>query len=559
MTRVNGRRRGGALAATTWLVPFLAATLGLAIWLGLQALDAARSHRETAENALRDYARMAAWQYGGLADDRLHDALEDVFDEVRWSRRRGPQPTPADVLSDLARGLRRLSCECPRLRSASYRFHAAADGSDAVALPDTVPAGMLAALADTVLSFHASLARHRFALLPLPAGRALGEPASVLYTIFRDGDDVQRVAGVVVPTTALADLFGDWFKRADLLPTSITADAPNDSLLHVTVYTVAGDVAFSSAVSYPDAYAARDTLDHEFGPLIVAAAVRPDAPARLIIGGLPSSRLPLILGLLLLTLGVGAAALMQIGRERQLARLRDDFISGVSHELRTPLAQIRMFAELYESGRLRTNDERARAIGVIHRESRRLTHLVDNILRFARIRRTWDTGMVREEIDVETAFHELVEGFRPLAASRRMVLALRVEPGLAVVANPDALNQMLTNLVDNAVKYGPAGQRIEMTVARAGGVAVITVDDEGPGVPPAERERVWEAYFRMDRERDSRSPGTGIGLAVVRELVKMHDGSVRIEDAPGGGARFVIELPAVPARERSPVDQEVAV
>jgi signal transduction histidine kinase len=275
-----------------------------------------------------------------------------------------------------------------------------------------------------------------------------------------------------------------------------------------------------------------------------------------VIGGLPSSKLPLILGLLILTLGLGAAALFQLRRERQLARLRDDFISGVSHELRTPLAQIRVFAELQEAGKLRSDIDRARAISVINRESQRLTHLVENFLRFARLRRTGGAGFVTESIDVSDALADLLEAFRPLASARRMRIDLAIEPRLAVVANRDALNQVLVNLLDNAVKYGPAGQTIRVRAGRRDATAYISIEDQGPGVPVADRRRIWEPYVRLERELDSRLPGTGIGLAIVAQLTALHGGDVRVEDAEGGGARFVVELPA--AAEVESADEPAA-
>jgi signal transduction histidine kinase len=549
------RRPGRALSATTWLVPFLAATLGLSLWLGWQALDAVRSHREAAESALRDYAQTAAWQYAGIASNRLDDLLEEAFEEVRFGDRRRSSASPDEVLDDIDRAVRRLRCECPDLRRPAFRFHAdLTAGTALISRPQEVPRPILLALADTIVAYHRPLSRHRFAMLPLPAGFALDSPAAVIYTIRQGGEGASRTAGFVVPAQALSGLFGRWFETAELLPPAITGDTPNDSLLHVSVHTRTGETYYHSSTHFATTLAARDTLAHEFGPLVVEAAVRPDAAGRLIIGGLPQSNLPLILGLLLLTLAVGAAGLVQIGRERQLARLRDDFISGVSHELRTPLAQIRMFAELEESGKLRTREDRDRAIAVIHRESRRLTHLVDNILRFARIRRTWTTGMVREEIDVTAALNELTHAFRPLAAARRMSLDCDVESDLVVIANPDALNQILVNLLDNAAKYGKPGQCIRLHAERLGEWARFVVEDEGPGVPQAERRRIWDPYFRLDRERDSRMPGTGIGLAVVAQLIEMHDGRVLVEDAPRGGARFIVELPAAqPRADRAPV------
>ena len=101
----------------------------------------------------------------------------------------------------------------------------------------------------------------------------------------------------------------------------------------------------------------------------------------------------------------------------------------------------------------------------------------------------------------------------------------------------------MLNLLDNAIKYGPQGQTVVVELTQASDKACIAVSDQGPGVPVSERERIWGGYYRLDRERDSAIAGTGIGLAVVGELLGKHNASVRVEDGESGGARFVIELP----------------
>ena len=545
-------RRRRLLPGTTLLVPLLAATLGLALYLGWQAIDAVRSHRTAAESALRDYGRMAAWQYAGIVKDELdgvfHDLMGDVPRVRRSVRPNGYRGTDEWIVAELREEMRDLRCECPTLRDPPLVFKAQIESRQTTAFGETsVSAGALTRLAEALAERYDELYRHRYAVVSLAPGTVLDGATAVAYAATEEQDGSTTLFGFATPAAAWGELFDSWFDRALLLPPAITGDLPNDSLLHVTVSGLYGETVFESAASFSPALSAFDTLVHEFGPFIVGAAVRPDAAARLIIGGLPQSKLPLILGLLLLTLLVGFAALFQLGRERQLARLRDDFVSGVSHELRTPLAQIRMFAELQESGKLRSEEDRARAISVIHRESRRLTHLVDNILRFSRLRRAIATRLLRSEIRVDSAVHDLIEGFQPLANARGMAIESRVEPGLAIVANADALNQMLLNMLDNAVKYGPRGQVIRLDVERRRDTAVFTIQDQGPGIPATERRRIWDPYYRLGRDRDSPAPGTGIGLAVVSQLAELHGGDVSVDDAPGGGARFTLRLPAVPA------------
>jgi signal transduction histidine kinase len=127
------------------------------------------------------------------------------------------------------------------------------------------------------------------------------------------------------------------------------------------------------------------------------------------------------------------------------------------------------------------------------------------------------------------------------ARTRRATSAL--EASAIVLLDRDALRQILLNLLDNAVKYGPAGQTITVGSEIAGDRARLWVEDQGPGIPHEDRHRVWEPYVRLTREAESSTGGSGIGLSVVRELVTLHGGRTRAEGAPGGGARVVIELP----------------
>jgi signal transduction histidine kinase len=302
---------------------------------------------------------------------------------------------------------------------------------------------------------------------------------------------------------------------------------------------------YRSAVQYNSPFAARDTIGKDLGDFYAQTTLRGSIADQLIIGGLPKSRLPLILGLLVLTAVLIGTALVQLGRESQLARLRSDFISGVSHELRTPLAQIRMFSETLVLGRVRSDEERRRSLAIIDQESRRLTHLVENLLHFSRSERQ-TTHVTPEPTALAPLVQEVIDGFAPLAAARGATLSASVPPDLVVPADPGAVRQMLLNLLDNAVKYGPAGQEVRIGATREDGTARLWVDDGGPGIPRPDRERVWERFWRLERDRGSAVAGSGIGLAVVRELASLHHGRAWIDDPPpatGGGTRVVIELP----------------
>ncbi|MEO5814240.1 MAG: HAMP domain-containing sensor histidine kinase [Gemmatimonadaceae bacterium] len=232
----------------------------------------------------------------------------------------------------------------------------------------------------------------------------------------------------------------------------------------------------------------------------------------------------------------------QLRRERELMRVRDDFVSSVSHELRTPLTQIRMYAELLRSGSMSGEEDTARALRVIEKEARRLAILVDNVLNFSRLRRRTEemNGMVA---DVTEEVHQVIDAFGPLAAERAMTVRAEIAEPLHARVDSLALRQLLLNLVENAAKYGPKGQQVVIGADVAGHRVRIWVDDQGPGVPVAERSHLWEPFFRGATASAQEITGSGIGLSVVRDLVVRHGGDVAVTDAPSGGARFIVSFP----------------
>ncbi|MEP6906165.1 MAG: HAMP domain-containing sensor histidine kinase, partial [Gemmatimonadales bacterium] len=204
--------------------------------------------------------------------------------------------------------------------------------------------------------------------------------------------------------------------------------------------------------------------------------------------------------------------------------------------------QIRLFAELLRNGQLRSEQERERSIGIIDEEAQRLTYLVENVLAFSRSehgRGAVATEPVAMDLEIEAA----VDAFAPLARARRAKITASVEHGLIVRVDPRALRQIVLNLLDNAVKYGPLGQTVTISLAASDTAVTVTVEDNGEGVPKSEREHIWEPYYRVARETDASVGGSGIGLSIVRELVVLNGGRAWVEEAPGGGARFIVEFP----------------
>jgi len=279
--------------------------------------------------------------------------------------------------------------------------------------------------------------------------------------------------------------------------------------------------------------------------MIAIATINPSAAKMLVKGGLPPSRVPMIVTLLVIALGMGAGAALLLRRTYRLAQLREDFVSGVSHELRTPLTQIRMHSELLATEGFKSPAERARAVDVIHREALRLTNLVDNVLEFTRLRRVRALPEA-SVVSLPDVAQEVADALAPILESQQNKLDLVTNGRVDILGDRDTVIRILRNLIENSAKYGPAGQTVRVTLERnGGGTARMLVDDEGPGIPADERERIWQPYYRLDRDRNSKT-GSGLGLSVVADLVHALGGRVSVSDAPNRGARFTVDLPAAP-------------
>ena len=254
-----------------------------------------------------------------------------------------------------------------------------------------------------------------------------------------------------------------------------------------------------------------------------------------------SRRLLLVLALFGITVLLSVMALLQLRSEQQLARRRALFVSGVSHELRTPLAQIRLFAELLRDERPAIQEKRYHYARIIDEEAQRLTYIVDNVLTFSALADV-RSPVLRSEVSLSSLVTNTVEWFAPLAASRAVRLQVTVADDVIVLGDEGMLRRTLQNVLDNAVKYGPAGQTISIVLNVTGDLATLIVDDEGPGIPAADRARVFEPFVRLQSGGGAQPGGSGIGLSIVRDLMSELHGAVTIEASPAGGARVRLEL-----------------
>jgi signal transduction histidine kinase len=567
--RMNPLRRSSRLApGSAFLVLLLLLMLGLSSVLAYQALDAARSEARLAERAMRGYAGLARWELSRRADQALGEKLAAAASAgaalafAADSADAASVPGGEDARGVGALGTMRAAvarelawCACPGGLRGVFRIDAGGGTWSVSSL------GMPPALRTAVTGLAGTMRASVHDTVRVWSADADGTPQLVVYHVHAKGGRVRAHGFALDARRAAAPVLREVLRGPPLLPV-LRGGFTNENAMAVAVTDEAGEVLFRSP-ALPAVPTARDGswMDAKVGSispesvppgvvveglggffegLLARVAIRPAVATEPVSGGEPGSRLPLLLAVFSLTLALFGTAVVQLRRQQELVRLRDDFVSGVSHELRTPLAQIRLFADLLETGRLHDPAQRARSVRIINEESRRLTFLVENILHFSRAQR--DANRLSPgPVEVGELVREIVDAFAPLAREAEFVT--RAEPGVVARIDRDACRQVLLNLLDNAAKYGPRGQTVQVGMAVVGFAVRLWVADQGPGVPPEDRGRVWEPYRRLERDAGSATGGSGIGLAVVRDLVELHGGRAWVEDAPGGGARFVVELP----------------
>jgi signal transduction histidine kinase len=250
---------------------------------------------------------------------------------------------------------------------------------------------------------------------------------------------------------------------------------------------------------------------------------------------------------------LGAISLLMIGgifltyrnisREMNLARLKSDFVANVSHELRTPLALIRLYAETLELGRLNTKEKYQEYFRIIREESERLSSLINNILDFSRI----EAGRKEYEFK-ETDLSELVRStldtYRFQIEQNGFTFEENISKDIPPVnVDREAIARSLLNLVNNALKYSKEKKYIGVSLYRANGSVKLEVSDHGIGIPAAEQEKIFEKFYRCGDPLVHNVKGSGLGLSLVRHIVRAHGGDVKVESAPDKGSKFTIALP----------------
>jgi two-component system phosphate regulon sensor histidine kinase PhoR len=236
--------------------------------------------------------------------------------------------------------------------------------------------------------------------------------------------------------------------------------------------------------------------------------------------------------------------LQDLTDSERVERMRRDFVANVSHELRTPLTSLRGYAETLLAGGLEDAANRDRFVRVIRDQAVRLQAMTEDLLSLAELERP-GADLLTEAFDLRSLAQGVVASFRDAAARRGLTLGVETSDPVPVIADRTRVEQAITNLVDNAIKYTEQGG----VVVRAGrdrGRAWCEVEDTGLGLPEAEQERIFQRFYRVDKARSRERGGTGLGLAIVRHIAELHGGRVSVRSLLGRGSTFRIELPERP-------------
>jgi two-component system phosphate regulon sensor histidine kinase PhoR len=241
---------------------------------------------------------------------------------------------------------------------------------------------------------------------------------------------------------------------------------------------------------------------------------------------------------------VGALIVLHdVTRIRQLEKIRKDFVANVSHELRTPLAAIKGFAETLSSGGIDDEENRLSFVRSIEKQADRMTSLVDDLLDLTAIE-SGKRAPIKEPTNLTELIDEIIDSLKPLATRKRISLSAQPLSELPLVScDRKQIKQVLTNLIENAIKFNNETGSVSVNGENNGVSVTISVSDSGPGIPESDLPRIFERFYRVDKARSRELGGTGLGLAIVKHIIEAHGGFVVVESTLGHGATFRFTLP----------------
>ncbi len=236
--------------------------------------------------------------------------------------------------------------------------------------------------------------------------------------------------------------------------------------------------------------------------------------------------------------------LNDITKIRELENMRRDFVANVSHELKTPITSIKGFVETLQDGAINSPDDARRFLSIIIKQTERLNGIIEDLLNLSRIEENEEkAGIAFEMQELHGVLKTSLQTCDPQAKESSIRLELECAENLSAKINEDLIHQAMVNLLNNAIKYSPEGGTISVMVERDNDFVNISVKDDGIGIPKEDQQRIFERFYRVDKERSRQLGGTGLGLSIVKHIVIVHKGKVSVESNLGKGSIFTISIP----------------
>ncbi len=236
--------------------------------------------------------------------------------------------------------------------------------------------------------------------------------------------------------------------------------------------------------------------------------------------------------------------LQDITEEKRVETIKRDFVANVSHELRTPLASIKGYSETLLDGGMDDKDTLKEFLRVIDRHATRMSRLIDDLLTLSRLE-SHQMTIVSAPVDLKEIIQATTTGFEKQARDKGITISSRIPEGLPRASgDKDRLEQVLVNLLDNAIKYTQSGGRVRVAASSDDGAVRVDVTDTGIGIPADDIARIFERFYRVDKARSRELGGTGLGLAIVKHIIQGHNGRLYVESEPGKGSTFSFSIKA---------------
>ncbi|MHC5198862.1 MAG: sensor histidine kinase [Planctomycetota bacterium] len=276
----------------------------------------------------------------------------------------------------------------------------------------------------------------------------------------------------------------------------------------------------------------------------ILAVVRTSVPVSAIDDQLRKIYLKIFGIILIVAILAAVVGVHQSKRIKQLEAIRRDFVANVSHELKTPITSIKGFVETLQEGALTDPEQADRFLEIIARHADRLNAIIDDLLSLSRLEEDSEQRALSFEMTLlKPVLTEAIALSKPAAEAKRIRIDLNCSETLAARMNPALLEQAVTNLINNAIKYSTEESRIEITAEQTGDEMRLAVRDQGCGIAEKYHERIFQRFYVVDKSRSRKLGGTGLGLAIVKHIAQVHNGTVTLESQPGSGSTFTLHLP----------------